>query len=117
MVSGCLSFGACSRDVSPRAPSAAAPAVGSFAIYTLSRGKGVPPEVREALKKVEEVFESDRREGVSVTLHRTRIGIEGESRLCAEYGDPHAGARAYARVRAIVHGIELMNLVVEPCKQ
>jgi hypothetical protein len=87
----------------------------SFAVYTLSRGKGVPPEAREALEQVTNVVESDRKRGVRVTVETTRIGIEGEKRMCVEYQDPRDGARAWERASAIVKGVDLVNLVAEPC--
>jgi len=123
-----VSLCACARDVTPhkpenRSPPAAtqpardnaAPGVRGFAVYALSRGKGVPPEARAALEKIERILESDRQQGVSVTVHKTRIGIEGESKLCAEYDDPHAGARAHERAQEIARGVDLLNLAIEPC--
>lgn len=87
----------------------------SFAVYALSRGKGVPPEAREALLEVQKLVEADQKRGVSVTLETARIGIEGETRLCVDYRDPRDGTRAYARASAIVKGIDLVNLTVESC--
>jgi len=87
----------------------------SFAVYALSRAKGVPPEAREALRKVRELVEGDRRRGLGVKVETSRIGIEGETRVCAEYEDPKDAGRAFARARAVVKGVDLVNLVVEPC--
>jgi hypothetical protein len=87
----------------------------SFAVYTLSRGTGVPPEAREAQLKIQKLAEADRDRGLSVSIETTRIGIEGERRLCVTYQDPRSGARAFARARVIVKGVDLINLVVEPC--
>jgi hypothetical protein len=87
----------------------------SFAVYTLSRAKGVPPEAREAQLKVQKLAEADRDRGLSVSIETTRIGIEGERRLCVAYQDPQHGARALARARVVVKGVDLINLVVEPC--
>ena len=88
----------------------------TFAVYTLSRGKGVPPEAREAQQKVEKLVEADRERGVSVSVETTRIGIEGERRLCVTYENSRDGVRALDRIRAIVKGVDLVNLVEEPCK-
>jgi hypothetical protein len=52
---------------------------------------------------------------VRVTVETTRIGIEGEQRMCVEYEDPTDGARAWERASAIVKGVDLVNLVAEPC--
>jgi hypothetical protein len=87
----------------------------TFSIYALSRGKGVPAEAHDAQQKVQELVETDRKRGIQVKVEATRIGIEGERRLCVTYENPREGARALARVRAIVRGIDLVNLVEEPC--
>ncbi len=92
-----------------------APAATSFAVYILSRGRGVPPEARAAQMEVQKLAEADRDSGLTVSIAATRIGIEGERRLCVTYEDPQNGARALERAREIVKGIDLINLVVEPC--
>lgn len=89
--------------------------VRSFAVYALSRGTGVPAAAREAQQKVQELVESDRGRGVDVNVQATRIGIEGERRLCVTYADSQEAARALERVRAMVQGVALVNVVVEPC--
>jgi len=75
----------------------------------------VPPEAREALRRVRELVEADRARGLSVHLETTRLGLEGETRVCVDYRDPGAGTRAYGRAGAIVKGVDLVNLVAEPC--
>jgi hypothetical protein len=77
----------------------------------------VPAEAREALEQVTNLVESDRQRGVKVTFETTRIGLEGEQRLCAEYEDPAERARAWERASAIVKGVDLVNLVAEPCQK
>lgn len=96
-------------------PTVTEPAVKSFALYTLSRAQGVPPEAREALRKVQALLEEERSRGVVVKVQSTRIGLEGETRLCAEFEDGAAGGAAFRRASAMVEGVELVNLVVEPC--
>src|SRR2546421_10404028 len=83
-------------------PSSNAPrSVKSFAVYALSRGSGVPPTAREALRKVQALVEKDQKRGIGVTIETTRIGIEGETRdrrsrsLCSLR---HAAARAHVRL-------------------
>jgi hypothetical protein len=99
----------------PKEPESPSPDPRSFAVYILSRGAGVPPEARRALKEVQERVDKDRREGIVVESRQTRIGIEGETRLCVEYEDPEPAKKALARAREIVKGVDLTNLVVEPC--
>ena len=87
----------------------------TFSVYALSRGKGVPPEARASQQKVQEMVDADRQRGVRVTVEATRIGIEGERRLCVTYENSRDGARALERVRAVVKGVDLVNVVEEPC--
>jgi hypothetical protein len=89
----------------------------SFAVYALSRGKGVPPEARRVLDEVQDLVDEDRRRGVAVKSRRTRIGLEGETRLCIEYEDPEPARKAQRRARDIVEGVDLVNLVVGPCDE
>ena len=89
--------------------------VASFAVYALSRGKGVPPEARAALQRVETMVEESRKRGVTVTVTTARIGIEGETRVCFAYEDPKEGARDYERARDLVKDVDLVNLKVESC--
>ena len=87
----------------------------TFTVSALSRGKGVPREAREALASVRKILEEDRARGAAVTWQSTRLGLEGETRLCVRYEDPAAAAEAYARARALVGGIDLVNVAAEPC--
>ena len=70
---------------------------------------------REAQQKVEKLVEEDRARGVKVTVETKRIGLEGERRLCVTYERAPDGVEALERVRAIVKGVDLVNLVEEPC--
>jgi hypothetical protein len=83
----------------------------------VSYGSGVPPAAREALEQVTKIVESDRKRGVKVTFETTRNGLEGEQRLCAEYGYPREGTRAWERAGAIAAGVDLLNLVAESCQK
>jgi hypothetical protein len=123
---GAVSGSACSRretvataaaSPSPRpsAVTASPRAVRAFAVETLSRGKGVPAEAREALRQVRQLVDADRARGVSARIQTVRLGLEGEMRLCVDYTDPDAGTRAYESARALVKGIDLVNLVAGPC--
>jgi hypothetical protein len=96
---------------------APAPAVTSFAVFVLSRGKGVPPEARDALRRVAEVVDADERRGVRVETRRTRIGLEGETRLCVEYQSPADARRGLEQVEKIVKDVDLVNLVPGPCAE
>jgi hypothetical protein len=101
----------------PKGGEPAAPDPRSFAVYALSRGSGVPPEARRALEEVQQLVDEDRRDGAVVQSRRTRIGLEGETRLCVEYEDAEAAKRALERARATVRDVDLVNLVVGPCDE
>ena len=89
----------------------------SFALYVLSRGKGVPAEAREALGKVRDLAEADRERGIAVRIQTKRIGLEGEKRLCFEYEDEMKARRLFDRATALVSGVDLARVVVETCAE
>ena len=89
----------------------------SFALYVLSRGKGVPDEAWEALGKVRALAETDREKGVAVTIQEKRIGLEGERRLCIEYEERKEARRAYGRAKALVEGVDLARIEIETCAE
>jgi hypothetical protein len=87
----------------------------SLALYALSRGRGVPEPARTAWQAAWRLLEGARRDGKVARLEQTRIGLEGEMRLCAEFDDPQTAQQMVERVRALVRDVELLNLVEEPC--
>ncbi len=94
-------------------PGSQAPLI--FGVYALSRGSGVPDEAREAMQAVVAVVAEDAKNEIAVRTERTRLGIEGETRLCIEYQDQDSAAAAFQRIQEIVEGVDLMNLVAEAC--
>jgi hypothetical protein len=61
------------------------------------------------------MLEDARREGKVTRLQQTRIGLEGEVRLCAEFSEAERAREQLARVRAIGRGVPLLNIVEEAC--
>ena len=113
--SGCgLALAAAAVVAQEKAP---APEVTSFAVFALSRGKGVPPEAREVLRKAAEIADADKRRGVRVDTRRTRIGLEGETRLCVEYQSAADARRGLDQVEKLVKDVDLVNLVPGPCSE
>ena len=88
----------------------------SFAIYALSRGKGVPAPARQALLEVREAISALRAKGIVVQTTEVRIGLEGETRLCATFSDHASAVDAWRAIRPIVDGVELINLEAEACR-
>ena len=91
------------------------PATPSFALYVLSRGKGVPEPARNVLRDARAMLEEAKQEGKVVGLKQTRLGLEGETRLCAEFADREAAREMLERIRRLTKDVDLVNLVVEPC--
>jgi len=86
-----------------------------FAVYALSRGKGVPEPTRGALRKAHTLLVGAQQRGEVIRLKETRIGLEGETRLCVEAKDVAAARALLLELRAMAEKVELFNVVVEPC--
>ncbi|HSA81495.1 MAG TPA: hypothetical protein VLE23_11795 [Geminicoccaceae bacterium] len=106
---------ACAGDTLIELPAAARAELQSFALYALSRGKGVPEGASAALAGTEQVIEDLQARGARITVTKERIGLEGETRLCATFTDASVAAEALERVRRLVAGVDLVNLAEEPC--
>jgi hypothetical protein len=87
----------------------------AFTVETLSRGKGVPPEAKEALEQLRAYVEDERAKGVPVSLTMTRIGIEGETRTCIAFQTQEARKKAFDHAKSLFEGQELVNLRLERC--
>jgi hypothetical protein len=85
------------------------------AVYVLSRGAGVPEATRAARDKARALLRQLHAEKRALTLEETPIGLEGERRICASFSNAQDAADAAARLRAIGAGVELFNIVMEPC--
>jgi len=108
------------REPAPGPPSVAAAPVPDAApvqatVTTLSRGKGVPAETREALKRIRALLE-ERKASASVTaLEVQRIGLEGESRLCIEFRSAADARSTLAEMRRLATGSDLLEIAETPC--
>jgi hypothetical protein len=116
LLGACAVVVGCTRPVaSDGQERPAGPATSSFALYALSRGRGVPEATRKAWQAAWIELEAAQRDGKVTRLEQNRIGLEGEVRLCAVFDDPKVARSMLNRVRSIVTGVELLNLVEEPC--
>jgi hypothetical protein len=88
----------------------------AFSVVAQSRGKGVPPEAREALVRVEAIPTRDNSRGIPVRWSRERYGLEGETRLCVVYEQKEPAEAALAEIRKIIEGVDLIRLEVGPCE-
>ena len=96
---------------------AAEKSTAEFAVYALSRGKGVPEPTRGALRKARALLEGAKQRGEVIRFKETRIGLEGETRLCVEAKDVTAARALLRELRAIAENVELFNVVMEPCQK
>src|SRR5512147_401564 len=84
----------CAAQRSTGEPSSGAAPAAGVAVYALSRGKGVPEPTRAALRRASNLLEDLRGQGRVLRLEETRIGLEGETRVCAEFADPETAREA-----------------------
>jgi hypothetical protein len=106
---------ACAGDTGNRSVAARAAGARSFVVYTLSRGKGVPEGAKAALARAEAMLQGLRDHGADITVAKERIGLEGETRLCVTFADASLAGETLERVRELAAGVDLVNLVEEPC--
>lgn len=106
---------ACAGSAVTERPAAASSEPQSFALYALSRGKGVPEGARAVLAGAEKVIADLQARGARISVTKERIGLEGETRLCATFADPSVAEEALERVRPLASGVDLVNLTEEPC--
>jgi hypothetical protein len=88
-----------------------------FVLYALSRGKGVPEAARDALEKSQTLLEDARQRGEVVKLTQTRLGLEGETKLCVQAKDAPASRKLQGEVRRIGKNVDLFNVVEESCSR
>lgn len=93
------------------------PITTSFAVYSLSRGKGVPEPARDLLRQARALLDEAKQQGTEVTIRHMRIGLEGETRLCAAFADPMAARDMLARIRELARDVELVNVAIESCSE
>lgn len=87
----------------------------SFSVYSLSIGKGVPDATRDAVNRAAELLRQAEKEKKVLRLIETRIGLEGETRWCADFADEASAREFYSRVYELMKGVELVNLQFESC--
>jgi hypothetical protein len=106
---------ACSGNNVTDRPAAASFEPRSFALYALSRGKGVPEPARAALADAKKALEDLQARGADISITQERIGLEGETRLCATFADAGLAEEALEKIRRLASGADLVNLTEEPC--
>ena len=92
-------------------------ATSGFALYALSRGKGVPDATRKTYQAAREQLKRAQADGLLSRFEEGRIGLEGETRLCVEFANAQEAEKLILRLRAMVEGVDLLNLIEEPCEK
>lgn len=87
----------------------------SFSVTILSRGSGVPDGTIEALKQVRDLLAAYQTSGAALRLTETRIGLEGERRLCAAFDDGNLANTAWERIRQILANVDLVEMKEDDC--
>ncbi len=96
-------------------PSGSAAPVDGVAVYSLSRGAGVPERARVVFAEARKVLAAQQERGEATALTETRLGIEGERLMCAEFRSEADAARTFARLEELCRGVDLIDLAREPC--
>jgi hypothetical protein len=89
----------------------------SFAVYVLSRGRGVPEGALEALSAVRARIQGPDALAEIVSVVEERIGLEGETRVCLEFASAEAAKNALLEVQKIVGDQELVHILPKPCRK
>lgn len=87
----------------------------SFALYVLSRGNGVSEGGQKALADFRKLLGSMQAKGEVVEVSDTRIGLEGETRICARFASAEHAAKAWTDMQRSLTGADLVQLKAEMC--
>ena len=112
---GLLLMGASKGCAEAKPPETLAPAPQSISVYALSRGKGVPDPAREVLAQTRTLLKAAQERGEVLRVVEQRIGLEGETRLCAEFSHAESAGIMIEQIRQLGQGVDLINVKVEPC--
>ena len=112
---GLLMMGSSKGCAEAKPPETLAPAPQSISVYALSRGKGVPDQAREVLSQSRTLLKAAQERGEVLRVVEQRIGLEGETRLCAELSHSESAHTVIDQIQRLGHGIDLINVKIEPC--
>lgn len=112
---GILMMGASKGCAEAKSSETLAPAPQSISVYALSRGKGVPEQAREVLIQARELLKEAQKRGDVLHMMEQRIGLEGETKLCAEFSSGESAQTMIDQIQQLGRGVELLNVKVEPC--
>ncbi len=84
-------------------------------MYALSRGKGVPEQARKVLDQARQVLKEGQDQGKVKRLVDQRIGLEGETQLCAEFSDEQSADRFFDELHYFSREVDLVDMKKEAC--
>ncbi len=112
---GFLMMGAGKGCAETNPPETLEPVPHSFSVYALSRGKGVPEQAREVLVQSRTLLKAAQERGEVLRMVEQRIGIEGETRICAQFSNVEKALTMMDQIKKIGQGVDLVNVKAEPC--
>ena len=98
----------------PPSQLSAMPVAKGFSIVILSRGQGVPALAKDKLKQIESLLKPYDDRG-KLKVSKSRIGLEGETKVCVAVSDSNLANQMLSQTQAIAKGVDLMNVEAEPC--
>jgi hypothetical protein len=101
-----------SRDTGPPA---AVLELQSFALYALSRGRGLSERGQRAIADFRELLRNMKAEGQVIEVSDTRIGIEGETRICVSFTSPELAGKVWMQMQRSLVAADLVQLKPEKC--
>jgi hypothetical protein len=87
----------------------------SFALYALSRGRGLSESGQRAIAEFRELLSNLKAEGHLIEVSDTRIGIEGETRICASFTNRELAGKVWMQMQRSLVGADLVQLKAEKC--
>jgi hypothetical protein len=88
----------------------------SFALSALSRGRGVSQAGLQAVADFRNILQSMKADGKVTRITESRIGLEGETKICAEFATPEAARQVWTQMQNLTAGIDLVQLQVGNCE-
>ncbi|WP_283445627.1 hypothetical protein [Noviherbaspirillum suwonense] len=80
----------------------------SFALYVLSRGEGVSDRGRKVLADFRKMLRNMSGKGQVAEISETRIGIEGETKICARFASAELAAKTWIDIQRSLADADLV---------
>jgi hypothetical protein len=100
----------------PGPPPNAVLAQRSFALYALSQGRGLTEAGHRALVEFRDLLRNLKASGQVIQVVESRIGIEGETKICAKFATGQLAEQAWTQMITFVREGNLVQLKSEECE-